>query len=282
MVLPWKYCRLAFLVLALCITLTYCAEQCYFDKPKAIITDEGSCKRHCDQERECTHYEYEIVPYWKWKGTVRCYIYKSTLSKKVDTETMMCGVKDNWRNYDEGVIGQNCLFLEKFYTTSSSNTSKTCLQSCELDSSCTHFNFYRNLNMDDDNVSQCRLLSGNHQGKKGAIHTSNLEIVECGFLHRKASILEEPTTGVKEQVYDFAEDVMSFCPPWWSSWPQFLAGLMLATLIFLLHWCITKTRLNHRLRNLNQIAQSNNKQNQKKEMMDENLYGPHLPHHYAI
>lgn len=271
MVGPWIKSGFTYLALALCITTALAAEQCYFKKPEGTVTDEGSCKRLCDNDRECTHFEYEMVPYWKWKKQVRCFIYKSTLIKKADTETMMCGVKEKWKNFAEGFIGQNCLFLEKYYTTTTSNTSETCLQSCASDSSCTHFNFYINLNMDNDNVSQCRLLSGQHKGKEGVIHTSNLDIVKCGFLHRKATIVEEQTSEVDEQGgkqgYDFVEDVMSFCPPWWSSWPQFLGGFLLATIIVLLYWCISKTRYNYRLRNLNNRVQGALKQPPPPEML---------------
>lgn len=185
--------------LATVILHSYAVPYCHFEKPKGVTTSAVGCKILCNSDPDCTHYEYETIQYYQWKNQVKCFLFKAVPSIQ-PSEAMGCGFRDNWQVKHNATVGQKCLFVEDYYTTTTASSAEECLSSCVNDVSCTHFNYYSDVRMDNTNASQCRLLQGGHQGKSGVINVSNGLPVQCGYLDSRQSSADKTFANSKDDI----------------------------------------------------------------------------------
>ena len=206
------------------------ADKCKFDRPQGVPVIEQDCARMCQADLGCTHYHYEFMP---MKGFVRCYLYKGPQQAMVKSTQLRCGLRDIWINMENSSIGQNCLFTGKIVKLKNLTSSKQCLDNCKEDPQCTHFNFFADMHMDSSNVTECRLMSGNHGGKNGALLVNNGHQVECGFLLSKAKYEVYNTETIFEN-QEVNQTLASFQPTWISV-ACYLAGIFTTPLIYVMY-----------------------------------------------
>ena len=220
----------------LCLTLASfgtqanAADKCKFDRPQGVPVIEKDCASMCQADLDCTHYHYEFMP---MQGFVRCYLYKGPQQTMVKSKELRCGLRDIWINMGNSSFGQNCLFTGKIVKLDNLTSSKQCLDNCKEDPQCTHFNFFGDLHMDSSNVTECRLMSGNHGGKNGALLVNNGHQVQCGFLLSKAKyeVYNDETINENQEV----NQTLASFQPTWISVACYLAGIFTTPLIYIMY-----------------------------------------------